>query len=261
MLHRRSRTELARRASGGLRKRGHPVGGRVSSRDDRDLRRLWSRALPAAFVLSVVAHGLLLALGSLPSRTRRPLARRGGVFVVVALPPQVRVPPAPGAVRRPDPPLVRAVEPAPPAVDPERRLAPPAPVPLPPPPSLSWDGGFRSAVGRAEVPPLLRDDWRLARARARFYPEELRRAGIGGEVGLRLFVEPSGEVDRVSVSRPSGHPALDRAAVQIGERMRFMPALARDRTVGVWVDQDICFVVRRAGERADPTGCVRLRRR
>jgi len=29
----------------------------------------------------------------------------------------------------------------------------------------------------------------------------------------------------------------------------------------VWVDQDICFVVRRAGERADPTGCVRLRRR
>jgi TonB family protein len=222
-----------------------------SDRADPELRRAWSRALPVALGLSILAHGLLLALGSLPGRASRTLPGRAGAFVLVALPPEVRVPPPPEPVGRPEPPLVNAIEPDPVRIAAANRLLDPEPEPLPPLRLVAPEQGFRAAISKPDVPPMLENDPVLAMERARFYPEELRRAGVGGRVDLRLYVKPSGRVDDVSVVASSGHPRLDRAAVQIGRRMRFFPALSRDRKVGVWVAQTVCFVVLRRPRRRD----------
>jgi protein TonB len=208
-----------------------------------DLRRQWSRALPAALLLSGVGHGLLLAFASLPGPARGATPRQREAFELVALPPEVRVPPPPPDLRRPEPPVVAAIDPDPARLTAADRALEPAPRPLPPPPPAAERPGFASQIGRPDLPPLLKDDRLTAWDRERYYPEDLRRAGIGGRVDLKLFVEPTGQVDRVSVVATSGHPRLDRAAVQIGRHMRFLPALNRDRNVGVWVAQTICFVV------------------
>jgi len=203
-----------------------------------------------------VGHGLLLALGSLPTPTRRLDYGESGGFALVALPPEVRVPPPPPALRRPEPPAVTVSDPDPARLSAADRALDPAPQPLPPPPHLSPRPGFASQVGRPDLPPLLQDDPLTTWDRERYYPEDLRRAGIGGQVDLKLFVEPTGHVDQVSVVATSGHPRLDRAAIQIGRHMHFFPALNRDRQVGVWVAQTICFVVvRHAARRGVPAAC------
>lgn len=216
---------------------------RRATRAAPDPRRQWSRALPAALLLSGLGHGLLLALGSLPVPVRNAARREPESFEVVALPPEVRVPPPPPTVRKPEPPLVTASAPDPGRLAAAERVLTPAPVPLPPPPGLSPRRGFAAQVGRSDVPPLLQDGPLTTWERERYYPDDLRRAGVGGRVDIELFVESTGQVDRVTVVATSGHPRLDRAAVQIGRHMHFLPALSRDRKVGVWVDQTICFVV------------------
>ncbi|MDP2481481.1 MAG: energy transducer TonB [Candidatus Palauibacterales bacterium] len=248
---RRSVTGATTRGSGRTR-----PSARSAPRAATDLRRQWSRALPAALVLSGVGHGLLLALGSLPTPTRRLDYGESGGFALVALPPEVRVPPPPPALRRPEPPAVTVSDPDPARLSAADRALDPAPQPLPPPPHLSPRPGFASQVGRPDLPPLLQDDPLTTWDRERYYPEDLRRAGIGGQVDLKLFVEPTGHVDQVSVVATSGHPRLDRAAIQIGRHMHFFPALNRDRQVGVWVAQTICFVVvRHAARRGVPAAC------
>jgi len=57
------------------------------------------------------------------------------------------------------------------------------------------------------------------------YPPRAVRGGIEGRVLLTVEVSPSGEVADVGVEETSGHPILDRAALEAVRRWRFMPAL------------------------------------
>ena len=57
------------------------------------------------------------------------------------------------------------------------------------------------------------------------YPPRAVRGGIEGRVLLTVEVLPSGEVADVGVEETSGHPILDRAALEAVRRWRFMPAL------------------------------------
>lgn len=56
------------------------------------------------------------------------------------------------------------------------------------------------------------------------YPPESRRRGEEGVVRLALRVGPDGQVEDAEVSESSGHPALDRAALDAARRWRFRPA-------------------------------------
>ncbi|NJD11206.1 MAG: TonB family protein [Gemmatimonadetes bacterium] len=58
-------------------------------------------------------------------------------------------------------------------------------------------------------------------ALTRAYPPELRRAGVGGTVQLRLFVNEPGAVTSSAVSASSGRPELDSAALKVGPVYRF----------------------------------------
>lgn len=57
------------------------------------------------------------------------------------------------------------------------------------------------------------------------YPPRAVRGGIEGRVLLTVEVLPSGEVADVGIEETSGHPILDRAALESVRRWRFMPAL------------------------------------
>jgi hypothetical protein len=59
---------------------------------------------------------------------------------------------------------------------------------------------------------------------------------------------------RTQLSKSSGYPALDEAAIAVAKQMQFSPALNRDKKVQVWVEIPIVFTAnsKRIGAR-DPS--------
>ena len=111
-------------------------------------------------------------------------------------------------------------------------------------------------------PVVERDDWpaptmpELAdRPRAqgkiqRAYPLDLQRAGVGGTVGLLLFVDSTGAVEHSTQQTGSGVAELDRAALTVGRSLRFTPSTRRGERIPGWVQFDVIF--RPSEEEVDP---------
>jgi len=76
------------------------------------------------------------------------------------------------------------------------------------------------------------------------YPEELRRLRIGGTVMLRVLIKADGLVEKVTVERSSGQPALDDSAVAAVEKWRFEPARRAGIPVRIEVRVPITFSIR-----------------
>lgn len=212
-------------------------------RSDRAVRRI-------GLSVSVAVHVLLVALVAFPPPEAPSLV--GGQWELrhVEVPPLVDIPPAPEAIRRPPEPEVVQVSVGGPEA-PEGRLEPPPTVSSAPEPprvqAIPFDE--RPALAPPEVSPSLEAPDHFRRRLERRYPRLLRDRGVGGIVRLQFFVDPRGRVSRVEVAESSGHGSLDRVARQLAGEMEFLPALNRDRAVGVWVSQRICFItVDRRGE-------------
>ncbi|MBB5690515.1 protein TonB [Roseomonas alkaliterrae] len=144
-------------------------------------------------------------------------------------------PPAEAAPEREaaEPPPPPVPEAPPPAEPPARRLAaqpvPPRPPPAPRGGGVNLGAGIGAmadarigaeAIG-AVVPPGADAGHRNEPPD---YPPESRRRGEEGSVRVSLRVGPDGRVQAVEVLESSGHPALDRAAVEAVRRWRFRPA-------------------------------------
>jgi TonB family protein len=96
-------------------------------------------------------------------------------------------------------------------------------------------------VGPEATFPELLDRSRAEGLIRRNYPLGFQRAGIGGTVGVLLWVDSTGAVDFVNLGESSGVPELDRAALQVAPSFRFVPARRRGRAVGTWVEFDVRF--------------------
>ena len=94
------------------------------------------------------------------------------------------------------------------------------------------------------VAPSILNRQEVLRAMEREYPPVLRDAGIGGQVGVYLFIDENGEVQNFRVESSSGHQALDDAALRVARVYRFSAALNRDEKVPAWVQFRITFQVR-----------------
>lgn len=94
------------------------------------------------------------------------------------------------------------------------------------------------------VAPVVQNRDEVARALEREYPALLRDAGVGGRAVVWLRLDEQGTVQDVQINTSSGHPALDEAALKVGEVMRFSPAMNRDKVVPVWVSIPVSFQVR-----------------
>lgn len=206
------------------------------------------RTLRVGLLLSAAVHAVLLAVVGF-TFPRLDRTGRGWTFQEVDLPPRVEVPAPPEPVEKPPSPALARVEVEEPALvtgEPEPPASAAA-VPEPPRVRAVPPSSHREAVPR-DVPPLLETSDRFRRRLRRSYDRVLRRSGgveAEGVVRIRFFVDPRGDVSRVRIASSSGHRSLDRLARKLVEKTEFRPALNRDRTVGVWVSQPICFV--RAG--------------
>jgi TonB family protein len=116
-------------------------------------------------------------------------------------------------------------------------------VPLPPPPTAD-DITRAPTFTPMTVRPELQNATEVQRALLQAYPPMLRDAGIGGTPVVWFFIDDSGRVTRTMISKSSGYPALDEAALRVAQQMRFSPALNRDRTVSVWIEIPLVFTAR-----------------
>jgi len=198
--------------------------------------------LSIGVIAAVITHFGLFAL--CPdvdvAEVRSPIA----ISIVLERPPAVVLPPPPRQIDRPRVPRVAAAvldeEPYP------YRFIPPGEFPhrdrLPPP-----RPGARADDEPVFIPrdqePVLQNRSRLLRELQQRYPPMLREAGIGGTVGLYLFVSRSGEVTRTVLQLSSGQVALDRAALEVAREAEFSPAHNRNHPVGVWIQVPFEFGV------------------
>lgn len=204
--------------------------------------RTYVRLLLAGLALSVVVHAAVAYLA--PALEGRRYQGIVGPFraTEIASPPTVHVPAPPEPIRRPDRPEV-------PEVNVEEVAATgrlvgeimPKPPALAPPP-VTRDSLFRPSYIPHEVAPRLRDRDRVRRNFSRFFPADLARRGVEALVRLWVYVDEGGDVTKTKVWKTSGYPRLDRAARQVARTMEYEPAVRRDRPIGVWVRQMVCFV-------------------
>lgn len=155
--------------------------------------------------------------------------------------PDVKLPPEPEEIPRPAAPRVSAEVPDHQTI-PDTRI-PEYEVDLPPPARGNGlePGDFTPMTLR----PQLRNDREIARLLERHYPPTLRDAGIGGTVRVWFFIDVDGRVQDTRIDESSGFGTLDRAALQVADRMEFTPAFNRDDPVAVWVSIAITFEAQR----------------
>ena len=94
-----------------------------------------------------------------------------------------------------------------------------------------------------DTPPLLQNGAEIQQVLERAYPTDLRDAGIGGRVELWLYVDLTGAVVNHEIKTSSDNDALDRAAAEVAQQMRFRPASNRGEPTAVWVSQWVSFHV------------------
>lgn len=92
--------------------------------------------------------------------------------------------------------------------------------------------------------PVLQNRQDAIRAMEAEYPPLLREAGIGGVVRVYAYVDTTGVVTDTRVDVPSGHQALDAAALRVVGTFRFSPALNDGEKVPVWLSLPITFATR-----------------
>ncbi|MBT9568943.1 MAG: energy transducer TonB [Thiobacillus sp.] len=77
------------------------------------------------------------------------------------------------------------------------------------------------------------------------YPALSKRLGEAGTVRLNVLINPDGSVARLELAQSSGHPRLDRAAIEtVRSQWKFAPARQRGQPVSAWVIVPIEFTLR-----------------
>ena len=187
-------------------------------------------------ILAVLAHGGLFAL--FPEMNALGLGFTPEEAEVVALPPEVEISPPPPEIARPATPVVPD---HPDDITVPKNTWDDNPVAeLPPPPSGARPSDVPAWIPR-DVEPVLTNGREVERVLEQRYPARLREVGIGGTVVLHVFVDADGVPTRSQVIESSSYPQLDAAAREVVDRMKFSPALSRDKPVGVWVRQAVTF--------------------
>lgn len=155
---------------------------------------------------------------------------------------------APASVR-PAPPELEITRPTAPDVAPlDEKLAliePAASLPTPSvgssSPPVAGNATDRPTFIPYDVPPKLENPREIQRLLEQLYPSQLRDAGVDGTVILWIFVDEQGVVQKTEVKESSGYEVMDEAALSTAEKMRFAPAMNRDKPTPVWLSQPITF--------------------
>ena len=110
---------------------------------------------------------------------------------------------------------------------------------IPPPPPPPEDEGDMVFVAFDEPPTPIGGF--MAIQKALKYPEIARKAGIEGRVTIHVLVSEKGEVVRTKILQSLVHAGCDQAAVNAIEKVKWNPAMQRDKPVKVWVAIPVIF--------------------
>ncbi len=108
--------------------------------------------------------------------------------------------------------------------------------PPPPPPEDDGDMVFVAF----DEPPTPKGGFRSIQ-KALKYPEIARKAGIEGRVTVHVLVSEKGIVIKTKILQSLGHTGCDQAAVNAIKKVRWNPAMQRDKPVRVWVAIPVIF--------------------
>lgn len=126
--------------------------------------------------------------------------------------PAVKPPPPP-----PPPPPLPPPPPPPPPAPPPPAAPPAAPARPSPPPAPAAPAPVQEKVVAKKLPSPLN------RVKPR-YPVSSRERGEQGDTFVEIEISRDGKAESVRVSKSSGYPELDKAALAAARRMRFRPA-------------------------------------
>jgi TonB family protein len=73
------------------------------------------------------------------------------------------------------------------------------------------------------------------------YPAKAIQQNAAGLVCLRLRINSQGNVDSVRLKTSSGFVALDSAAVDYAQKLRFSPALSNNKPVSIWMEWEFDY--------------------
>ncbi len=110
---------------------------------------------------------------------------------------------------------------------------------IPPPPPPPEDDGDMVFVAFDE-PPTPKGGFRSIQ-KALKYPEIARKAGIEGRVTVHVLVSEKGIVIKTKILQSLGHTGCDQAAVNAIKKVKWNPAMQRDKPVRVWVAIPVIF--------------------
>lgn len=217
-----------------------------------------ARISPAALIGVTFAHAGLLGLLLLAPNTPEPITPPRPLMVslietqVEAPQPQAKPEPKPQPpkpVAKPLPTPVLAAKPTPTPI-PQTVAAPleptplPEPVPevLPPPAPVAEAPKPAPSLPPAPTPPHPADYLNNPKPS---YPALSKRLGEEGTVRLNILVNPDGSVARLELAKSSGHPRLDRSAMNtVQSSWKFEPARQGGKPVAAWVIVPIQFTLR-----------------
>jgi protein TonB len=134
----------------------------------------------------------------------------------VAPPPKVEPSPPPKPKPEPKPEFIPPT-PKPEVTIPEPKPEPPPPKPVAPPVTVLPPPTPTEYVQVRQPTYVVRTE--------PIYPTEARRRHQQGVVGLELFINESGALDKVEVVKSSGYPLLDAAAIRAMRQSQFVPAM------------------------------------
>lgn len=203
--------------------------------------------------VALIHAGLLGLLGLAPD-TPEPITPPRSLRVsLIELPVEVRQaqpePQPPKPVVRPLPTPIMAARP-PPASLPQPVIEAPTPTPAPesaaeasPLPAPPTEAPEPAPQLPAPLTPPRPADY-LANPKPP-YPALSKRLGEQGIVRLNVLVNPDGSVAQLELAQSSGHPRLDRSAIDtVQSSWKFEPARQAGKPVSAWVIVPIQFTLR-----------------
>jgi periplasmic protein TonB len=129
----------------------------------------------------------------------------------------------------------------PPEVQFEEAVVPPAEVPVP---------ASANAISGSQQQGAPAQDLKTANRVDPTYPPASRRAGEEGTVRLKVLVDTNGRPSNVEVSKSSGFPRLDEAAVQAVRKWRFQAATDGSKKIQAYTQVAVTFKLTEAEQKA-----------
>lgn len=157
-------------------------------------------------------------------------------FIPLEKPKELPPPPPPPSTEFPENSIIQIVTP-------EIRIAAPAEKPPLPNTLITKPAAFEDneLVPQMDLGPITKPRAISKPHTSDFYPPESVRLGETGRTEMMICISERGEVNSARVSRSSGFPRLDRAAIGMAYDYRFTPAIQHGAPVAICLRYGIRF--------------------